>query len=133
MNSIFIQDPNEIRRPPEEVRLTKVDVQPRSGGKQVKIHLELTPFMKRPNVEVSITSRAGKEVGHTNILETMLHTLEFTMHLLQVDAGEELTMQTTVYYQKLPEPSDAPKDMPLPDPLIVDRNTTTIKLTSEAG
>jgi len=126
--NIYLQDPNEVRLPPEEVRLTKVEVIPQPNGKQVKIHIELTPFMKRPNIEVSITSEAGKEVGHTSILETMLHKLEFTMHLRQVEPGAELNLETTVYYQKLPEPSDTPVEIPLPDPLIVDHNAITFSL-----
>lgn len=126
--SIFLHDPNEIRLPPEEVRLVKVLVTPQPNGKQVKVHLELTPFMKRPNIEVSITADTGKEVGHTSILETMLHILEFTMHLRQAEAGSQLTMETTVYYQKLPEPSNVPKEVPLPDPLIVDHHHTSFSL-----
>ncbi len=126
--NFFLNDPNEIRLPLEEVRLVKVQVVPQHNGKQVKIHLELTPFMKRPNIEVRITSRTGKEVGHTSILETMLYKLEFTMHLRQVEAREELSMETSVYYQKLPEPSDTPVEIPLPEPLVVDKNTTTFIL-----
>ena len=126
--NFFLNNPNEIRLPPEEVRLVKVQVIPQPNIGQVKVHLELTPFMKRPNIEVSITSGVGKEVGHTSILETMLHKLEFTMHLRQVEAGDELRMETTVYYQKLPEPSDTPVEIPLPDPLIVDHNTTAFSL-----
>jgi hypothetical protein len=130
VSGIFLQDPNEIRLSPEEVRLTKVEVNPRPDSKQVKVHLELTPFMKRPNIEVSIFLRPGNEVGHTNILETMLHKLEFTVHLRQVQAGDELYMETIVYYQNLPEPSETPVDVPLPDPMIVDRDTTIFKLVS---
>ncbi|HSB67153.1 MAG TPA: hypothetical protein VLD65_11270 [Anaerolineales bacterium] len=129
MKDFFLYDPNEIRLPPEDVRLTQVEVKPLPNGRQVKIHLELTPFMKRPNLEVSITSQAGNEVGHTSILETMHHQLEFTMHLRQVEPGDELSMETTIYYQKLPEPSETPMDMALPDPMVVDRNRTIFKLT----
>ncbi len=125
----FLQDPNEVRLPPEEVRLTKVLVMPQPTGKRVKVLLELTPFTKRPNIEVSISNVAGNEVGRASILETMLHKLEITMHLRQVEPGDELTIQTTVYYQKLPEPSDTAVEVPLPEPLVVDRRTTTFFLT----
>lgn len=126
--SIFLRDPNEVRLPPEEVRLLKVQVTPRPNGRQVKVRLELTPFIKRPNIEVSIISDAGKEVGHTSILETMLPILEFTMHLRQAEPGSQLTMNTTVYYQKLPVPSDTSMGVSLPDPLIVDHHTLTFRL-----
>ena len=127
MNPFFL-DPNEVRLPPEAVRLTKVQVMPQPNGRQVKIHLELTPFMKRPNIEVTVISSVGKEVGHASILETMLHTLEITLHLRQVEPGEALRLETRVYYQRLPEPSDTPVEIPLPDPIIVDRNTTNFNL-----
>ncbi len=128
MMNMFLHDPNEIRLPPEEVRLTKVEVIAHIKERRVKVHLELTPFMKRPNIEVIITSGNRREVGHINILETMLHILEFTVHLRQVEAPEQLHMETTVYYQKLPEPgaSDTPIEMQLPDPMIVDHHSTTI-------
>jgi hypothetical protein len=126
--NIFLHDTNEIRLPPEEVRLTKVQVTPQPNGRQVKVLLELTPFMKRPNIEVRITNRSGREVGHTSILETMLHKLEFTMHLRQVEPDDELRMETTVYYQKLPEPSATPVEVPLPDPTVVDHHAMTFSL-----
>lgn len=125
---IFFRDPNEIRLPPEEVRLGKVQVTPQPNGGRVKIYLELTPFIKRPNISVIIASASGKEVAHTNILETMLPKLEFTMHLREPGPGSEYSIETTVYYQRLPEPSDVPMDVQLPDPLIVDHSKTTFIL-----
>ncbi len=126
--NLFLQDPNEIRLPPEAVRLLKIQVTPQPNHQRVKVHLELTPFMKRPNIEVSVFSGDGKEVGHTSILETMLPKLEFTLHLRQADTSDELSMQTTVYYQKLPASNDKPVEVPLPDPMIVDTNTTTFRM-----
>jgi len=125
---IFLRDPNEIRLPPEEVRLSKVKITPQSTGGRVKIYLELTPFMKRPNVSVTITSAMGKEAAHTSILETMSPKLEFTMHLREPDPGSEYTVETSVYYQRLPEPGDVPMDVPLPEPLVVDYNQTIFNL-----
>ena len=125
---IFFRDPNEIRLAPEEVRLNKVQITPQVNGSQVKIYLELTPFMKRPNVEVTITAGSGKEVAHTSILEIMLPKLEFTMHLREPEPGKEYNFETKVYYQRMPEPSDVPMDMPLPEPKIVDRHIATFIL-----
>ena len=126
--SIFLQDPDEIRLPPEEVRLCDLQVTPQSNGRQVKLYLELTPFMKRPNVEVTITSTSGRIVAHSSILEIMLRKLEFTMHLRQPEPGSEYTIESVVYYQTLPEPSDTPMDVPLPQPMVVDCHTTTFFL-----
>jgi hypothetical protein len=125
---IFFQDPNEIRLPPEEVRLREMQVKSQPNGKQVKIHLELTPFKKRPNVEVTITGKSGKQVAHTSILETMLPKLDFTMHLREAEPGREYTVEAILYYQQLPAPTEVPKDIPLPDPMVVDRRKSTFIL-----
>jgi len=121
---IFLHDPDETRLPPEEVRLRKVQVTPQPYAQRVKIYLELTPFMKRPNVGVTITSASVMEVARTSILETMLPKLELIMHLREPEPGNAYTIETSVYYQNLPEPSDDPTDIPLPEPLIVDHNKT---------
>jgi hypothetical protein len=126
--NIFFQDPTEIRLPPEEVRLREVQFIPQAHGGRVKIHLELTPFMKRPNVNVTITDAAGKEVAHTSILETMLPKLEFTMHLREPIQGSQYSVETRVYYQHMPELSEIPVDIPLPDPMIVDCHKATFIL-----
>jgi hypothetical protein len=125
---MFLNDMNEVRFPPEEVRLRELQATPKLDGSRVKIFLELTPFMKRPNVEVTITASSGKEVAHISILETMLRKLEFTMHLRETKPGNEYIIDCIVYYQRLPEPSDDPMDVPLPDPMIVDHQKVTFIL-----
>jgi hypothetical protein len=118
---IFFQDPNDVRLQPEEVRLREVQVMPLLDSKRVKVLVELTPFLKRPNLEITITTASGKEVAHASILETMLRRVEVIMHLRETEPGSEYTLESTVYYQSLPQPSDTPMDLPLPDPMIVDR------------
>ncbi len=44
---IFFQDLNEVRLPPEEVRLNKMQAEPLLDGSRVKVILELTPFIKK--------------------------------------------------------------------------------------
>jgi hypothetical protein len=77
---------------------------------------------------VSITNKVGKEIAHTSILETMLPKMEFTMHLRQPEPGSEYSVDTWVYYQRMPEPSEIAVEIPLPDPMIVDRSKTTFIL-----
>jgi hypothetical protein len=123
--NIFLQDPNIIRVPPEEVRLKKVKITPQMDGSRIKLQLELTPFLKRPNISVTITTPSGEQMAHSDILETMLSELELTMHLRQAKPAGEFTAEISVYYQKLPLPSDSPVEVPLPDPMIVDSLTKT--------
>jgi hypothetical protein len=122
---IFFNDPNIVRLPPEEVRLRDVQITPQPESGRVKIHLELTPFQKRPNISVSITSSTGKEAARTTILETMLTKLELTIHLREPEPGSEYSVEISVYYQKLPQPSEEEVEVQLPEPMIVDRQKTT--------
>jgi hypothetical protein len=126
---IFFNDPNVVRLPPEKVRLRDVQIIPQVGSGRVKIHLELTPFQKRPDISVRITSVAGKEAARTTILETMLTKLELTIHLREPEPGGEYMVETTVYYQKLPQPSEADDEIQLPEPMIVDQRKTTFILS----
>jgi len=125
---IFFQDPDENRLPPEEVRLREVQVFPMPDGMRIKVLIELEPFLKKPNLEISITTEAGKEVAHTSILETLTRKNELVMHLRDVKPGGEYTLTTTVYYQSLPEPSNMPLDLALPEPLIVDQQKVNFSL-----
>ena len=121
---IFFQDQDETRLPPEQVRLIQIQIMPLNGSGRVKVFLELTPFIKRPNIEITISNPAGKVIAHTSILETMLRKLEITMHMCEFEPGNEYAVESIVYYQKLPEPGDVTEDVPLPDPMIVDQHIT---------
>jgi hypothetical protein len=125
---IFFTDPNVVRMPPEEVRLRDVQITPQPESGRVKVYLELTPFQKRPNISVSITSSTGKEAARTTILETMLTKLELTIHLREPEPGSEYSVETSVYYQGLPQPSEEEVEIQLPEPMIVDRQKTTFIL-----
>ena len=125
---IFFQDPNIVRVPPEEVRLLDVKITPQPKVGRVKIFIELTPFMKRPNVNVSITNKAGKEIAQTSILETMLPNWNSPCTLRDAEQGAEYSVDTWVYYQRMPEPSEIAVEIPLPDPMIVDRSRMTFML-----
>ncbi len=126
---IFFNDPNVVRLPPEEVRLREVQITAQPERGRVKIHLELTPFLKRPDISLTITDSKGKEAARATILETMLAKLELTIHLRDPVHGSEYTMETVVYYQKLPQPSDEQVEIQLPDPLVVDQRKTIFIFT----
>jgi hypothetical protein len=68
------------------------------------------------------------KAAHSSILETMLPKLEFTIHLRNAEPGSEYTMESIVYYQKLPEPSEDSVDVDLPEPMVVDHQKATFIL-----
>jgi hypothetical protein len=126
---IFFHDPSEIPLPPEEVRLRELRATPWQDGQRVKIYLEVDPFQKRPNAQVTITNTAGMEVARVSILETMTRKMEFNMHLREPKPGGEYTVETIIYYQKLPTQEESLSEGLLPDPLIVDRRKVTFSVS----
>jgi len=119
---IFLQESSEPRLPPEEVRLRKLKITPILNGNKVKLNLELSPFMKRPNIEVTIFDPSGKEVAHSCILEAVLPKMEVVMHLRASTPGSQYRIEISVYYQRLPEPSETQEEVAIPEPMIVDHH-----------
>lgn len=73
--------PPEDGLPPEAVRITDLRAEPwAEDGRRVRIHLQLTPFLERPNMEVIMT-RDDKEVASINIIESIEDRMTFTMHI----------------------------------------------------
>jgi len=102
---IFFQDPNDIPLPPDEVRIRQFTAEPWRDGRRVRVRLELTPFLKRPNGEIRITDSHGAEAASISIIETMQPNLELTMHLRGSQLKGPYTASAVVFY--LEEPVEA--------------------------
>ena len=120
---IFFQDPNEIPLPPEEVRIQSLRVEPYPDGKRLRVYLEVDPFQKKPNAELTITDKVGDIASNVSILESMTRKMELTMHLRGVSQNPPYTLLAKVYY--FDTPADAPEEPSSPvessAPLVVDQ------------
>jgi hypothetical protein len=81
----FFLDPNVERLPPESTRLLDLRAEPYPDGQRIRIGIELTPFQKRPNLEVTLTDSHGQDCGSASILEPMGWKLELTLHIRPSD------------------------------------------------
>lgn len=107
---IFFQDPNEIPLPPEEIRIKDLRVDPYPDGKRLRVFLEVDPFQKKPNVELTITDQKGYLVSEASILESMTRRMQLTMHLRGEAQNCPHTILAKVYY--FDTPADATEDKP---------------------
>jgi len=80
MDFFFAED-NLNRMTPEETHITSLSAEPYPDGYRLHVNIEITPFQKRPHIEVLLTDSDGEEVGSTTIVEPMGWKLEFTMHI----------------------------------------------------
>jgi len=97
MSDIFFTDSSEAPLPPEEVRIREFQAVPRRDGQRVDVHLALTPFQKRPNIEVGILNGEGDEVAALSVVEAIDPKMDFTMHLREPGVGE-YKVEVRVFY-----------------------------------
>ena len=77
----FLSKDGLNRAVPEETKIIAFSAKSYPDGRRVLVYLEITPFQKRPNINVTLYNANGEEVASTSIVEPMGWKLEFTMHV----------------------------------------------------
>lgn len=102
--NVFFLDPKIERFPPESVRLVDLRAEPYPDGRRVRVHLELTPFQKRPEIELELTDTDGNPCGSASLIEPMGWSVELTMHIRAAGAVRPpLTLTAILLYDELGE------------------------------
>ncbi len=102
----FFPEDNLTRAVPEETKITSLSATPYPDGYRVRVNIDVTPFQKRPYIEVSLNDADGEEVASTNIVEPLSWKLEFTMHI-RGELRNPYTLTARLYY-----PENGPSDEP---------------------
>lgn len=99
---IFFSDPDDVPVPPEEVGIRQLQAKPFSDGRRVGVRFHITPFLKRPNVEILIHNSAGEQVADLSVIEVIENQMTFTMHLGgRGPGGGEYTVSMRLFYPGL--------------------------------
>jgi hypothetical protein len=75
-----------------------VHVEPWPDGRRVRVHVNITPFEKRPNVDLSILNDRDEVISDAIIIETMIPKLVITMHLRNPEVDGKYHLKATLYY-----------------------------------
>lgn len=102
----FFPEDNLTRAVPEETQIISLGVTPYPDGRRLRVNIDVTPFQKRPYIEVALNNADGEEVASTNIVEPLSWKLEFTMHI-RGELHNPYTLHARLYY-----PDDGPADEP---------------------
>ncbi|TAK14887.1 MAG: hypothetical protein EPO32_00015 [Anaerolineae bacterium] len=100
---IFFADPDDVPVPPEDMEIRALEVDPYPDGRRVAIRFRLSPFQKRPNVEVSVTDDSGSKVAEVSIVETTDPAMDFTVHIRKAETGGRYAVHMRVFYSNLDE------------------------------
>jgi len=86
--------------PRDEVRITEVGVTPWPDRRRVRVQLRLTPFQERPNLILVAHDEADRIVSELDVIETMSASMEFTLHLRDVEEPAGLyTLTVSLFYE----------------------------------
>ena len=94
----FFNKDNLDRMTPEETHITSLKAEPYPDGRRVRVNIEVTPFQKRPHIEVVLKDANGDEVASANIVEPLGWKLEFTMHIREKELKNPYTLDAKLYY-----------------------------------
>lgn len=93
----FFPEDNLNRATPEETDITSLAVKPYPDGRRLHVNIEMTPFQKRPHLDITITNGNGNEVATANVIEPMNWKIEFTMHL-RGEPKNPYTLEAKLFY-----------------------------------
>lgn len=77
----FFPEDNLDRATPEETRITSLSAEPYPDGRRLHVNIEMTPFQKRPHLEVTLNNGDGDEIASVSVVEPLTWKIEFTMHI----------------------------------------------------
>ena len=104
---LFLQDPNDIPLPSNEVRIRELRVDPLPDNRRVRISLQITPFQMRPNIEIVVTNENEDESGSLTIIESIDPKMEFTVHLKDDEPNGQYTVSSQIYYYEDDQDTEA--------------------------
>jgi hypothetical protein len=98
MTDLFFSNIDEAPVPPAEVRIRELSATPRPDRARIDVSFALTPFQRRPNLELLIADSAGREAAALSVVEAIDPQMDFTMHLRQADTAGHYTLEMLVFY-----------------------------------
>lgn len=113
----FLPEDHLQRMTPQETRITSLKAEPYPDGYRLRVNIEMTPFQKRPHLEVVLSDSHGDEVASSSIVEPMSWKIEFTMHI-RGELANPYALEARLFYPDGPttEPQRIRFDVRPPDP-----------------
>ena len=97
---IQIEDPSDLPRPPEEVQVRALEVDPYPDGQRLRVLIELTPFQEAPDLSVRVLNAEGQEVADLSIIGAHQPALGLTVHLRSPAIQDPHTIDASIHYEE---------------------------------
>ena len=95
--------------PPAEMRFLEFRAEPviDDGTLRIRVYVEVTPFQKRPFIEVVLTGEKGQEIATASVIEPLQRKNVFTMHIRGGQQRGKFNLYARMYY---PSNTENPTD-----------------------
>jgi hypothetical protein len=94
----FFDDPGRGPRSREDVRFNQLGLYVYEDGRRVAVGFDITPFLERPSIEVTVVNEAGQPAASLSVIEAMQPNFHLTLHLRDDNPTENYQMQAELYY-----------------------------------
>jgi hypothetical protein len=102
MMDIHLTESDKIPLPPEQVVIRSLSAEVYPDGRRVKVQVEVTPFLERPMVELSIRDAQDGLLAESTIVECADASFSITMHLRgEKPGGEACVLEVELSYPDL--------------------------------
>lgn len=88
---------DQVNHPENNIRIEELHIEPWPDGQRIRVHLTLSEFSIRPNLEAVIFSATRDEIQRVHIIENTDARLVFTMHLRGADIPGNFELSILVY------------------------------------
>ena len=95
----FYDDPLKGPRSREDVRFNQLGLYVYDDRRRIAVGFDITPFLERPSVEVTITNAAGEVAANLTVIETMQPNFNLTMHLRDKNPADPYQIEAILFYQ----------------------------------
>jgi hypothetical protein len=98
---------SEVPKQRQDVHIEELEIIPFPDRFRVYAHIRVTPFLERPNLLLIAHDENDRVVSELNIIETMHHDMEFTLHIRGVpDPAGVYTLTADLFYETRNPPQD---------------------------
>lgn len=94
----FFDDPLQQPKSREDVRIKQIGLFVHEDSRKVSFGLELTPFLERPSIEVTLTNGEGRPAGALTVIETMTPNFSLIIHLRDEALCDPYRLTAEIYY-----------------------------------
>lgn len=94
----FYDDPNGGPKAREEVRFNRLGLYMYPQKRQVAVGFDITPFLEKPSIEVTITNELGEQAATLSVIEAMQPNFSLIMHLRDQVPTNKYQVKAILYY-----------------------------------